>query len=216
MPYYELSLNQMLILTSTSALDTSKTDRAGQRIPSSANTSLLQSKLHWTTLQSSQSWKWKKRKGLCKIWSGSEACPMRGGTPAHPQALQTRRQYMVIMDTYGDTLWSCCSGLCWFMVVTKRIISIMNMSLHINKILPLQSPLLLSRCTVMNNGQCVPSFSDDLLSKEISTEAAFMSRIIVTVLNRFFLVSFFFPKLTNINGWLCSSLLLIEAKSEQF
>lgn len=56
-------------------------------------------------------------------------------------------------DACGDILWNCCSELYWFMVVTKRISSIMNMSLHINKILPLQSRLLLSRCMVMNNGQ---------------------------------------------------------------
>lgn len=66
--------------------------------------------------------------------------------------------------------------------------------LHINKILPLQSPLLLSRCMVMNNGQCVLLFPDDILPTEISTEAVFMSGTTVPVLNTFCLISFFFQK----------------------
>lgn len=61
-------------------------------------------------------------------------------------------------DAYRNTLGSCCRALCWLMAVTKSINSTMKMSLHTNKILLSQSPLLLSRCLDMNKGGCVLLF----------------------------------------------------------
>lgn len=181
-----------MILTSTSAQDTSKTETAGQGILISANASLLQSKLHLTTPQLFLSWNW-KIKALCKMWNGSEACSIWGVTQ------HSQRHHKQEGSTWSS--WTCTwkyirELLQWTVLAygcIKRISSIMSMSLHTNKILSLQSPLLLSRGFVMNKGECVLLFSEYILPKKISTEAAFMSRILVTVLNRFFFISFF-PK----------------------
>lgn len=185
----------MLILTSTSAQDTSKTDTADRefqflQIQVYFRANCIEQHCNHFCLET------EKREGFsAKSEVGQKHAPCEG-SPHIPKNIANKKAvHGHYGDAYGDTSWSCCSGLCWFMFVTKRISSIMNMSLHTKKILPLQSPLLLSRCMFMNNGQCVLLFPDDILPKEISAETAFMSRIFVTVLNRFFLIPlFFFPK----------------------